>query len=144
MIQEMSLDLFGERFAVFMPTPSTEDIKLAEALTEDAARHAGEAGKQQEYAEAARKLSTETAPAESRRELMRIAAWHYERCADSFRQAVVSFESAAKIQKAENPRRKLLKKAAAMAELAMRAECAIVELKTREKTRKGGLNNETG
>jgi hypothetical protein len=33
MIQEMSLDLFGERFAVFTPPAGAEeDLKLAEAL----------------------------------------------------------------------------------------------------------------
>ena len=143
MIQEMSLDLFGERFAVFVPKPSVEDIKLAKALAEDAAKHADEANKQQDYAEMARDLIHKSANEEIRRELVEIAVWHYERCAVEFRHSVVSFESAAKIQKNENSRRKLLKKAEATAELAMQAELAVLELRKIEK-KKGGLNNETG
>jgi hypothetical protein len=144
MIQEMSLDLFGERFAVFAPPSGAQDSELAKALTDDAGEHAVEAGRQQKYAAMARNLIRETASGESRRELVRIAVWHYERCAAGFRQAVVSFESAAKIQKAETARRKLLKKAEVMAESAMRAELAVLELRTGEKKMKGGLNNETG
>jgi hypothetical protein len=147
MIQEMSLDLFGERLAVFVSSPGAEEAKLAKALTQDAARHAGEAGKQRKYAGMARALIRETANDESRRELIRIAVWHYERCAAGFRQAVVSFESAAKIQKATGARRKWLKKAETAAdskEAAMRAEFAAGELKTSVKMKKGGLKNETG
>src|SRR5215213_8427911 len=143
MIQEMSLDLFGERFAVFAPPAGAEDLKLAKALTEDAAKHVAEAGKQHKYAEMARVLIMETAQAESRRELIRIAVWHYERCAAGFRRAVVSFESAARIQKASDAR-KLLKKAEATADSAARAERAALALKTSEEKKKGGLNNETG
>ena len=44
MIQEMSLDLFGERFAGFVPPSCAEDVKLAKALTEDAAKQTEEAG----------------------------------------------------------------------------------------------------
>jgi hypothetical protein len=144
MFQEMSLDLFGERFAVFAPSPRAEDVKLAEALTEDAAKHAAEAGKQRKFAGAARNLIKETGHRESRCELVRIAVWHYERCAAGFRQSVVGFESAAKIQKAPDARRRLLKKAAAMAEAAERMERAALELRRHEKMKKGGLNNETG
>lgn len=144
MIQEMSLDLFGERFTVFTPKPGAEDIKLAEALAEDAAGQRAEAEKQREYAEMARTLITGAENGESRRELARIAVWHYERSAASFRSAVVSFESAARIQKAERMRRRLLKKAEAMAESAKRAELAVLELGRDEKMKIGGLNNETG
>jgi hypothetical protein len=91
----------------------------------------------------ARALLSETAPPESRRELIRIAVWHYERCAAGFRRAVVSFESAARIQKASGAP-KLLKKAEATGASAVRAERAARELKTSEEKKKGGLNNETG
>jgi hypothetical protein len=144
MIREMSLDLFGERFAVFVAPPSAEDLKLAKALKDDAAKHAGEAAKQRKYAEMAQNLIRQTTPHESRRELICIAVWHYERCAGSFRQAVVSFESAAKIQRSSDARRRLLKKAEAFAEFAMRAELAVLELKKGGNMKKGGLNNETG
>ena len=144
MIQEMSLDLVGERFAVFAPPPSADDMKLAAALAEDAARHAGEAGKQREYAEMARGLIMETANEENRGELVGIAVWHYERCAVGFRRAVVGLESAAKIQKAADARRRLLKRAGAFAESAAGADLAARELKQGEKMKKGGLNNETG
>ena len=144
MIQEMSLDLFGERFAVFTPKPSAEDIKLAEALAADAAGHRAEAEKQREYAEMARTLITGTEDDSNRRELARIAVWHYERSAACFRRAHLSFESAAKIQNAEIARRRLLKKAETMAEFAGRAELAALELGQGVKLKTGGLNNETG
>ena len=144
MIQEISLDLFGSRFAVFTSKPSAEEIKLAKALAEDGTNHAAEAEKQRNFAEMARTLIANAENDESRAELTRIAVWHYERCANGFRQSVVSFESAAKIQKAEGARRKLLEKAEAMAESAMQAELAVLELKTNEKKMKGGLTDETG
>jgi hypothetical protein len=144
MIQEMSLDLFGEMFTVFVPKPSAEDIKLANALADDAEKNAGDGSEQQKYAEMARTLITNAENDESRTELARIAGWHYERCAVSFRHSVVSFESAAKIQKDEKLRRQLLKKAEATAEFAMQAELSVLELTSDEKKRKGGLNNETG
>ena len=141
MIQEMSLDLFGDRFAVFAAKPGAEEIKLAKALTEDADAHADEAEKQRDYAEMARTLAANAENGESRRELVRIALWHYERCAAGFRSAVIQFESAAKIQNTEGARRRLLKKTEAMAELAMQAELSVLELKRSEK---GEQNNETG
>jgi hypothetical protein len=144
MIQEISLDLFGSRFAVFAPKPGAEDIKLAKALTEDAAKNAAEAGKQQEYAEIARTFIANAENDESRAALTRIAVGHYERCAAGFRNAVVSFESAAKIQTTEIARRKLLEKAETLAESAMQAELAVLELKTGGEKTKGGLNDETG
>ena len=142
MIQEMSLDFVGERFTVFTPKPSAEDILLAEALTRDAAAKSEEAETERKYAEMARTLITGAENGESRRELARIAVWHYERSAVCFRSALLSFESAARIQKAE--RRRLLKKAEAMAESADRAELAVLELGRGEKMKIGGLNNETG
>jgi len=143
MIQEMSLDLFGNGFTVFAPKPSAEDVRLAKALTEDGAKNADDAERQQNYAEMARTLIANAENDESRTELTRIAVWHYERCAAGFRRSVVGFESAAKIQKTESVRRQLLKKAEAMAESAMQAELAMLELKTSEK-KKGGLNDKTG
>ena len=144
MIQEMSLDLFGERFAVFTPKPSVEDIKLADALTADADGQAADAAEQREYAGKAEALITVAENEAHRRELARIAVWHYERSAASFRSALLGFESAARIQTAERARRRLLKKAAAMAELAARAQRAVLELRRGENMTIGGLNNETG
>lgn len=144
MIQEMSLDLFGERFAVFAPKSGAEDAKLAKALAEDAANHSAEATRQQNYAEMAQEFIVNAGNEEIRREIICIAAWHYERCAISFRHSVVSFESAAKIERSESQRRRLLKKAEAMGEFAMQAELAILELKDGEKKMEGGSNDETG
>jgi hypothetical protein len=144
MMQEMSLDLFGERFAVFSPAPSMEELNLAKALAEDAADQADEAETEREYAEMARTLIAKSESAESRRELCRIAVWHYEQCAQGFRQAVAGFESSAKIQKASAARRRLLEKAGRFAELAMQAELAVLELNRGEKKKEGGSNNETG
>lgn len=140
----MSLDLFGERFAVFVPKPSAEEIGLANALVDDAEQHLNEGSEQQKYAEMARTLIANAENDAHRTELALIAVWHYEKCAAGFRRAVVSFESAAKIQKDEKMRRKLLKKAEATAESAMQAELSVLELTSNEKKRKGGLNNETG
>jgi hypothetical protein len=142
MVKEMSLEMVSERLTVPVRQPGARAAELAEALAEDAAGHAREAGRQREYAELAQEMMSSAANDESRRELIRIAAWHYERCAAGFRQAVVSFESAAKIERKN--RLELLKKAETMAELAMRAELAGLELKDDEKKKKGGLNDETG
>ena len=136
MIQEMSLDLFGEMFTVFVPKPSAEDIKLANALVKDGEQHADEGKEQQNYAEMARTLIANAENDKSRAELSRIAVWHYERCANGFRHSVVSYESAAKIQKTEKSRRKLLKKAEMMAEFAMQAELSVLELMSDEKKRR--------
>ena len=145
MIKEMSLDMFGEMFTVFAPQANAEeDIKPANALTEDGARHAGEAAKQLEYAETARASMRAARQTENIGELARISVWHYESCAAAFRRSVLSFESAAKIERAENARRKMLKKARAMAESARQAELAALELTPAENHRKGGSNNETG
>jgi hypothetical protein len=143
MIQEMSLDLFGEMFTVFVPKPSAEDIKLAKALASDGEEHAAEGNEQQNYAAMARTLIANAENDESRTELARIAVWHYEKCAAGFRHSVVSYESAAKIQKDEKLRRRLLKKAEAAAELVMRAELSVLELTSDEKKREGGSKNET-
>ncbi len=140
----MSLDLFGDVFTVFAPKPSAEDIELAQALTEDGEQHADKGREQQNFAEMARTLIKNAENDESRAELTQIAVWHYEKCAGSFRNSVIDFESAAKIQKHENSRRRLLQKAEAMAEFSMQAELAVLELSGAEKKRKGGLNNETG
>jgi hypothetical protein len=143
MIQEMSPALFSENFAAFASPQGGEEAKLATELIKDAAKHAAGARRQRKYAVMARELIGETtAPVESRAELSRIAAWHYERCADGFRRSVVSCESAAKIQRSESARRRLLKKAATLAEAAEKAQRAGLELRATKKT--GGSNNETG
>jgi hypothetical protein len=144
MIQEMSVDLLGERFAIFAAPPSAEEVSLAKALAEDAAGRAAAAGREREYAEMAQRSIRGTTNEESRRELQRIAVWHYERSAEAFRCAAAGFESAAKIQKENSARRRLLKRARAAADAANRAECVLLELKRGAKIRKGGTNNETG
>lgn len=144
MIQEMSLDLFGERFTIFTPKPSAEDIKLAEALTDEGSAHAAQAEREREFAELAKALITGAENDSKRRALARIAVWHYERSAASFRRAHLSFESAARIRKVEKSRRRILKKAEAMAESADDAQLAARELGQGGKMKTGGLNNETG
>src|SRR4051812_23265686 len=109
MIHEISLNSFGREFAAFVPKPSVEDIKLANALADDAEQNAVEAGRQRKYAEMAQALITNAENDKSRTELTQIAVWHYKLCGASFRQSVVGFESAAKIQKDQRLRRKLLK-----------------------------------
>jgi len=144
MIQEMSLDLFGERFAVLMPKPGAEEIKLANALVNDGEQNSVEGRRQQKYAEMAHSLIVNAENDAHRTELARIAAWHYEKSGAGFRRSSVSFESAAKIQEDEKTRRRLLKKAGTAAELAMQAELSVLEVTSGQKKRKGGSNNETG
>jgi hypothetical protein len=129
MIREMSLDLFGEMFAAFTaPERKAEDKKLAAALVEDAAKHAAKGVEQQKYARTAQNSIRGGASAESRRELARIAVWHYENCAASFRQSAIGFESAAKLQARAKSRRALLQKAGEIARCVARAELAITEI----------------
>ncbi|HVE56667.1 MAG TPA: hypothetical protein VNB22_07555 [Pyrinomonadaceae bacterium] len=136
MIQELSLDLFGEMLTAFTPKPSAEEIRLANALVADGEQNTVEGREQQKYAEMARALIV-TAENEARRtELARIAVWHYEKSGTGFRRSTVSFESAAKIQKNEKLRRKLLKKAETAAELAMQAELSVLEVTSDQKKRR--------
>jgi hypothetical protein len=128
MMRELSLDLFGEMFAAFGANKGAEDKKLAIALAEDAGKHADEGERQQGYAKTAKDSIRRAMSAESRTELVRIAAWHFEKCARSFRASAVGFESAAKLQKRAKARRKFLQQAAEMTRLAAQADLAICEI----------------
>lgn len=137
MIREMSLDLFGELFTAFVSKPNREEKKLAAALVEDALAHADGGDEQKKYAETAKGSIRRALNAESRNELARIAVWHYEKCAASFRRAADGFESAAKLQNRAKSRRKFLQKAGEMARYAAQAELTICEIEEfrREGTR---------
>jgi hypothetical protein len=128
MIREMSLDLFGEMFTAFASKPNAEDKKLAAAIVEDARAHAAKGAQQQGYARTATNAIRRAVSAESRRELARIAVWHYEKCAENFRQSAVGFESAARLQSGAKSRRRLLRKAAETARCAAQAELSMREI----------------
>jgi hypothetical protein len=126
MIREMSLDLFGEMFTAF--APRAEDKRLAAAIVKDARKHATRGGEQQKYAQTAKDSIEKALSAESRRELARIAVWHYENCAENFRRSATGFESASRLQTSPRLCRALLLKAEDATRRASEAALAIGEI----------------
>ena len=126
MLREMSLDLFGEMFPAF--APRAEDKRLAAAIVKDARKHAARGDEQQKYAQTARNSIARASSAESRRELARIAVWHYETGAENFRRSAIGFESASRLQTSSRLRRALLLKAKAAERRAAEVALAISEI----------------
>ena len=129
MVREIGLELFGEMFSAFAVTkPTIEEKRLARALAEDGRRHFLSGEEQRKYAGTAELSIQRAASEKSRRELGRIAVWHYERSAESFRGAAIGFESAAKLQTSLRARRAFFDKANRAARLAAQAELSICEI----------------
>ena len=130
MVREIGLELFGEMFSAFAATakPKAQEKRLARALAEDARRHFSSGEEQQRYAKTAELSMSCTVSEKSRKELGRIAVWHYERSAESLRRAAVGFESAAKLQGSHRARRAFFDKANRAARMAAQADLFVREI----------------